>query len=79
MSHLAERGYEPHLEGTAIRLRNCPFQVVAGEFPVLACGMNLALLEGVLDGAGLSARHTAQMEPRAGECCVALVSKTNQD
>jgi predicted ArsR family transcriptional regulator len=70
---LAERGYEPYREGAALRLRNCPFHSLSREFPALVCGMNLALLDGLLRqlgpaGAGLVAR----MDPRPGECCVAL-------
>lgn len=78
---LAERGYVPYREGAALRLRNCPFHSLSREFPALVCGMNLALLEGLLRqlgpaGAGLVAR----MDPRPGECCVALCpSKNNQD
>jgi len=67
---LVERGYEPYRHESELRMRNCPFHAVAGEFPVMACGMNLALLEGLLAGSGVSA--TAHLDPRAGECCVAI-------
>jgi len=75
---LAERGYEPYREGAALRLRNCPFHSLSREFPSLVCGMNLAMLEGLLRrlgpaGAGLEAR----MDPRPGECCVALITSKN--
>ena len=77
MHDLAERGYAPYADAGVVRLRNCPFDTLAREFPVVACGMNLALLEGLLEGAGVADTHQARMEPRAGECCVAIVSKTN--
>jgi len=51
--------------------------VLASNHPPLICGMNLALLEGLLEGAavpGLSAR----LDPRPGECCVVLASKNNE-
>jgi predicted ArsR family transcriptional regulator len=76
---LAERGYEPWREGSAVRLRNCPFHVLAREFPPLVCGMNLALLEGMLAGASTGRGWTARMDPRPGECCVVLESKKSRD
>ena len=51
---LAERGYEPYQDEACLRLRNCPFNSVAREFPVVACGMNLALVEGLLAELGLA-------------------------
>ncbi|MER6225284.1 helix-turn-helix transcriptional regulator [Streptomyces sp. 900105755] len=81
METLAARGYEPHLEaagraddaaGTAaavVRMRNCPFHAVAERFPPLVCGMNLALLEGLL---GTDGPVRARMAARPGECCVVV-------
>ncbi|POM22213.1 hypothetical protein BTM25_56250 [Actinomadura rubteroloni] len=76
---LERRGYEPYLDddggGPVLRMRNCPFHVLAEEFPPLVCGMNLALLEGLFgDAPGLAVRMAA----RPGLCCVAI-SKTNED
>ncbi|MFD3875256.1 helix-turn-helix transcriptional regulator [Streptomyces sp. NPDC058623] len=90
MEALAARGYEPHLEGTegadghagevigpVVRMRNCPFHAVAERFPPLVCGMNLALLEGLL---GTDGAVRARMEARPGECCVVIEeSKNNID
>lgn len=76
---LAARGYRPQPEGAEIRLRNCPFHALAGEFPPLVCGMNLALLEGLVGGCPAGRAWRARMDPRPGECCVALVSKDNSD
>jgi predicted ArsR family transcriptional regulator len=75
---LAARGYEPYRDGACLRLRNCPFAHLAHEFPVLVCAMNLALVEGLLDGLGEPAGR-AVMDPAPGRCCVALTSKDNQD
>jgi predicted ArsR family transcriptional regulator len=75
---LGERGYEPYRTAGGppqVRLRNCPFQAVAQELPVTACGMNLALLQGLLAGAGLAETHTARLDPQPGECCVAILLK----
>ena len=54
-----------------MRLRNCPFHRLAEQFPPVVCGMNLALVEGLLDGAGLTGWR-ATIDPVPGHCCVAL-------
>ncbi|MEU9833793.1 helix-turn-helix domain-containing protein [Streptosporangium sp. NPDC048047] len=68
---LRRRGYEPYEEEGRLRLRNCPFHVLAEEHPVLVCAMNLELCRGLLEGAGQEG-VTARMDPRPGECCVAF-------
>jgi predicted ArsR family transcriptional regulator len=68
---LSAHGYEPDLSDGEIRLRNCPFHALVGEHRELVCGMNLALLEGVVDGAQLPG-VTAVLDPKPGMCCVAL-------
>jgi predicted ArsR family transcriptional regulator len=70
---LRQWGFEPFAAGTAIRLRNCPFHALAREFPPLICGMNLALLSGLAEGAGWPV--TACMSPEKGTCCVVLEAK----
>lgn len=72
VQELSKRGYEPYAEGRAVRLRNCPFHIVAQDFAAVTCGMNLALLEGMLAGANLGASHEARIDPRAGDCCVTI-------
>jgi hypothetical protein len=37
----------------------------------LVCGMNLAFMEGVLEGLGVSGIH-ATLDPQPGRCCVTL-------
>ncbi|MEU6749922.1 transcriptional regulator [Spirillospora sp. NPDC046719] len=85
---LEERGYEPVREdaesaeagdggGVVLRMRNCPFHAVAERFPPLVCGMNLALLEGLVEG---SEGVRVRMDARPGWCCVvAEPSKNNED
>ncbi|MEV4115842.1 helix-turn-helix domain-containing protein [Nonomuraea sp. NPDC049695] len=68
---LEARGYEPYEEGGALRLRNCPFHVLAEEQPLLVCSMNLALCQGLLEGLGDDPARAA-LDPRPGECCVTL-------
>jgi predicted ArsR family transcriptional regulator len=68
---LAERGYEPYDEGGTIRLRNCPFDALATDHRDLVCGMNLAVMQGATEALDADAVH-ARLDPRPGECCVAL-------
>lgn len=68
---LEDHGFEPRAEGGGIALANCPFHSLAREHTELVCGMNLRLLEGVLDGAG-DAGFTAVLRPQPGRCCVRL-------
>jgi predicted ArsR family transcriptional regulator len=75
---LEARGYEPYRDGAGLRLRNCPFARLSHEFPVLVCAMNLALIEGLLDGMGEQPAR-AVMDPAPGRCCVAITSKDNHD
>jgi predicted ArsR family transcriptional regulator len=68
---LEEQGYEPRVEDGAVTLANCPFHRLARAHTELVCGMNLRLLDGLLDGvrdAGLVAR----LQPSPGRCCVRL-------
>jgi predicted ArsR family transcriptional regulator len=74
---LARQGYEPEVDGAVIRLRNCPFHRLAEQFPPLVCGMNLALLDGLLGGLG--AAGVARLDPTPGRCCVVIeISKDNR-
>lgn len=71
---MAAAGYEPAVDLDTVVLRNCPFHLLAEEFPPLVCGMNLALIEGLIDGAGLPG-WSATTHPTPGHCCVSI-SKT---
>jgi predicted ArsR family transcriptional regulator len=69
---LRARGYEPvEVEPGLLRLRNCPFDAVATRHPAIVCGLNVALIEGIL--AGLDADATSALRaPQEGSCCVAI-------
>jgi predicted ArsR family transcriptional regulator len=69
---LTDQGFEPQDDGTQIRLRNCPFDVLAASHRGLTCSMNLALLEGLASGVG-DASLTAVARPVEGSCCVRFV------
>ncbi len=91
---LAGQGYEPQRCDGSIVLRNCPFHALARDYPPLVCGMNLALLEGLVEGLGggglgggglggdgpRGLRATPRIAPTGTNCCVVidLASKNNQ-
>jgi predicted ArsR family transcriptional regulator len=69
---LRARGYEPFHDGEGIlRLRNCPFHVVAQRHPGIVCEMNRALLEGLVGGLPAAGLDVA-LEPQPCCCCVAI-------
>lgn len=71
---LSNNGYEPRLVGQRIELANCPFHALVDDHRELVCGMNLALLRGVLDGAGTE-RWAAVPDPQPGRCCVTVAPR----
>jgi predicted ArsR family transcriptional regulator len=72
MPALGALGYEPYRDGRGdVRMRNCPFHTLATEHRELVCGMNLQLMGGVVAGLGVRGVRAA-LEPRLGECCVAI-------
>jgi predicted ArsR family transcriptional regulator len=72
---LEEHGFEPREDGGGIALANCPFHALAREHTELVCGMNLRLLEGVVDGVGTTDLEP-RLEPSPGRCCVRLAPTT---
>lgn len=72
---LAAQGYEPEQGPGELRLRNCPFHGLVSEHKELVCGMNLALIEGVVDGVDLPGAN-AVLAPAPGRCCVSLKLKS---
>jgi len=68
---LAENGYEPRAEGKDVVLANCPFHALARRDPELVCGMNLAFLQGMVDGVGAT-KVCPRLDPDEARCCVRL-------
>lgn len=69
---LAHHGFEPvRAADGSVSLANCPFHKLAGQYPDVVCGMNLALIGGLIDGLGLDGPR-AVLEPGAGRCCVVI-------
>lgn len=71
MRALEDFGFEPRTEDSAIVLGNCPFHSLARRHTELVCGMNLCLLDGLLDGLAATGL-TARLHPSPGRCCVRL-------
>jgi len=68
---LTEHGYEPRAGGRTITLANCPFHTLAQKHTELVCGMNLDLINGMLDE--LEPRELcARLAPAPGMCCVTI-------
>ncbi len=65
-------GFEPRTAGHDVTLVNCPFHTLAQEYTELVCGMNLRLLQGLLDGLAPTGL-TAQLDPTPPHCCVRLI------
>ncbi|HEX5542610.1 MAG TPA: helix-turn-helix domain-containing protein [Micromonospora sp.] len=74
LAALAEHGFEPRRDGDAVLLLNCPFHALVQEHPEMVCGMNLRLLDGLLDGIGQTGL-CARLAPADGYCCVRLEEK----
>lgn len=70
-SALAETGYEPVEEDDGTRFRNCPFHALVEEDRQTTCRLNLALVEGMVDGSGDHRR--AHLRPEDGYCCVTVL------
>jgi predicted ArsR family transcriptional regulator len=65
-------GFEPfHDDEGNIRLRNCPFHQLSQRYTALVCGMNLDIMQAMLEELGLE-RLEARLEPQPGMCCVAF-------
>ena len=76
---LDDEGYETRLGGTGadpsgLTLANCPFHALAVAHTAVVCGMNLAIMEGLLDRLG-GLDLTAVLDPADGRCCVRLTER----
>lgn len=67
---LEATGYEPVDEEGETRFRNCPFHALRDQDRETTCGLNLALVEGIVEGAGSGLK--AKLVPSDEYCCVRL-------
>lgn len=69
---LREYGFEPcTVEDGSVELHNCPFHQLVASHQKLVCGMNLALMQGLVSGLGEPGLRP-QLHPKQGRCCVVI-------
>jgi predicted ArsR family transcriptional regulator len=67
---LERLGFEPDGRDPRVTLHNCPFHALAATHTELVCGLNHALISGLVDGLGVQANP--RLAPQPGRCCVEL-------
>ena len=77
-SVLDEQGYATRAEPAGVAFANCPFHALAAEHTDLVCGMNLAIVEGMLDDMP-PLPVAAMLDPGEGRCCVRLAAAGRAD
>ncbi|MGH2448570.1 MAG: helix-turn-helix transcriptional regulator [Chloroflexota bacterium] len=70
-TQLRSHGYQPRRSPNGFELRNCPFHALAQEHPRLICCMNLAMLQGLLEGMGADCSEAVMLQ-KPDRCCVAI-------
>lgn len=72
-------GYEPRDDGEGgMVLTNCPFDKLATKHSDVICSANVALLQGVAEGASETERTVEFVEPAGGCCCVRVAAPNKQ-
>jgi predicted ArsR family transcriptional regulator len=71
---LAVHGYEPRDEDERVILANCPFHALAESHTEMVCGMNLALIQALVDEVGPNDLE-CRLEPDDHRCCVVLSTR----
>lgn len=72
IAELSDYGFEPvRASNGEIVLTNCPFHALVEAHRDMVCGMNLALMQGLIRGLKLSGIE-AVLEPKPDLCCVSL-------
>jgi len=69
---LRQYGYEPRTaDDGSVELHNCPFHQLVESHQELVCGMNLALMQGLIAGMDASGMPP-RLDPKPGRCCVVI-------
>ena len=71
---LAQHGYEPREEEQRVILANCPFHTLSASHTEMVCGMNLALIQALVEEVGPDDLE-CRLEPDDHRCCVVLSSR----
>ncbi len=73
-------GYEPRDDGAGgMVLTNCPFDKLAAKHTDIICQANVALLQGVAEGASETERTVEFVAPAGGCCCVRVTAASNRE
>jgi predicted ArsR family transcriptional regulator len=76
---LTDLGFEPRRAASGeLSLGNCPFHSLAVRHPELVCGLNEALIAGLLDGLGADGL-CARLQPDPSSCCVRVAPAGTKD
>jgi predicted ArsR family transcriptional regulator len=76
---LATVGYQPAVEDSSVRLRNCPFHSLTEVAPRLVCEVNESFISGVVRGLGSDDVVEADLcGPTDGDCCVVVRARDNR-
>ena len=67
---LRATGYEPVIENDETRFRNCPFHLLKERDRDTTCGLNLALVPGMVEGSGSTS--DAVLAREEGYCCIRI-------
>jgi predicted ArsR family transcriptional regulator len=71
MASLDRHGYEPVVSDGEVRMRNCPFHLLAQQHREVVCGINLELIGALKDNLAFG-EFEAIYDPRPGWCCVVV-------
>jgi predicted ArsR family transcriptional regulator len=71
MASLDRHGYEPVVSDGEVRMRNCPFHLLAQQHRELVCGINVELIGALKDNLAFG-EFEAIYDPRPGWCCVVV-------
>jgi predicted ArsR family transcriptional regulator len=63
-------GYAPRAADGDLSLANCPYEPLSDHIREVVCSMNLALVEGAVDGVGMAGATCSLRPPAPGACCV---------
>jgi predicted ArsR family transcriptional regulator len=71
---LEQLGYEPQQDGPEVSLRNCIFADLVQDNRELICAMNGALLQGLMEGGGLTDLRV-EGRPLEPGCCACIIAR----
>lgn len=71
LGSLSRQGYEPVAANGEVRLRNCPFHLLAQQHRELVCGINVELIGALKDNLAFG-EFEAVYDPRPDWCCVVI-------